>query len=83
MQKFNKHIVQKHETLKSIAVLYGLDTDSLKLFHNNLCAVKDMILIDLTGQQELFLPRTAVTDPNRLVRFGRKPSDLSTRAFIL
>lgn len=71
MQKFNKHIVQKHETLKSIAVLYGLDTDSLKLFHNNLCAVKDMILIDLTGQQELFLPRTAVTDPNRLVRFGR------------
>lgn len=30
-----------------------------------------MILIDLTGQKELFLPRTAVTDKNKLVRFGR------------
>lgn len=71
MQKFNKHIVQKNETLKSIAALYGLDADSLKLFHNNLCSVKDMVLIDLTGQQELFLPRTAVADPGRLVKFGR------------
>ncbi|PIF46917.1 hypothetical protein CLU96_3963 [Chryseobacterium sp. 52] len=71
MQKFNIHTVQKEETLKSISSLYNLDTDALKLFHNNHCNVKDMILIDLTGQKELFLPRTVVVDKNRLVPFGR------------
>lgn len=71
MQKFNKHIVQKNETLKSVASLYDLSADALKLFHNNNCSAKDMILIELTGQKELFLPRTAVTDKKRLVNFGR------------
>jgi hypothetical protein len=71
MQKYNIHTVQKDETLKSIASLYGLDKDALKLFHNNHCAVKDMILINLNGQKELFLPRTAVADKNILVKFGR------------
>ncbi|MDR3026448.1 hypothetical protein [Chryseobacterium sp.] len=71
MQKYNKHTVQKDETLKSIASLYGLDKDALKLFHNNHCAVKDMILINLNGQKELFVPRTAVADKNILVKFGR------------
>ncbi|PWN63749.1 LysM peptidoglycan-binding domain-containing protein [Chryseobacterium viscerum] len=71
MQKYNIHTVQKDETLKSIAALYNLDTDALKLFHNNLCTVKDMILINLNGQKELFIPRTAVTDKRRLVEFGR------------
>lgn len=71
MQKFNIHTVQKGESLKSIASLYHLDTNALKLFHNNHCDVKDMILIDLTGQKELFIPRTSVTDKSKLVRFGR------------
>jgi len=71
MEKFNKHIVQKGETLKSIASLYNLSTDVVKGFHNNCCDVKDMILIDLTGQKEIFIPRTAITDKNRLVEFGR------------
>lgn len=70
MQKFNRHTVQKNETLQSIASLYGMDTDTLKQFHNNQCEVKDMILIGLSGQKELFLPRTAVADKNRLVKFG-------------
>ncbi|UKB82876.1 hypothetical protein LF887_17915 [Chryseobacterium sp. MEBOG06] len=71
MQKYNKHSVQKDETLKSIAALYNLSTDALKLFHNNLCTVKDMILIELTVQKEIFIPRTAVTDKSRLVEFGK------------
>ncbi|NIF04420.1 hypothetical protein F3J23_03105 [Chryseobacterium sp. Tr-659] len=71
MQKFNKHIILKGETLKSIAALYNLNIDTLKLFHNNQCEVKDMILIELTGQKELFVPRTAVEDKNKLVKFGR------------
>lgn len=70
MQKFNKHIIQKNETLKSIAALYRLSDDALKLFHNNHCEVKDMILIGLNGQKELFIPRTAVADKNKLVKFG-------------
>lgn len=71
MQKYNIHTVQKDETLKSIASLYGLDKDVLKLFHNNHCDVKDMILINLNGQKELFVPRTAVADKTLLVKFGR------------
>lgn len=71
MQKYNKHTVQKDETLKSIATLYGLDKDVLKHFHNNHCAVKDMILINLNGQKELFVPRTAVADKTLLVQFGK------------
>lgn len=71
MQKFNTHIIQKNETLKSIATLYGLDADALKLFHNNHCQVKDMILIELTGQKELYIPRIAVADQNKKVQFGR------------
>lgn len=71
MQKFNKHIIQKNETLKSVSALYGLSTDALKFFHNNHCDVQDMILIEITRQIELFIPRAAVTDKNRLVNFNR------------
>ena len=71
MQKFNKHIVQKNETLKSVASLYNISEDTLKSFHNNNCGVKEMILIDFTDQKELFIPRTAVIDKNRLVKFGQ------------
>lgn len=71
MQKFNKHIVQKSDTLKSVAVLYGLSTEDLKFFHNNHCKVQDMILIEITKQIELFIPRTSITDKSRLVNFGR------------
>jgi hypothetical protein len=74
MQKFNIHTVQKGESLKSISLLYNIDADALKLFHNNHCNVKEMILIELTGQKEIFLPRTAVTDKNRLVKFGHAKS---------
>lgn len=71
MQKFNKHIVQKSDTLKSVAVLYGLSTEDLKFFHNNHCKVQDMILIEITRQIELFIPRTSVTDKSRLVNFSK------------
>ncbi|MGG7551272.1 hypothetical protein ACQ7CX_11685 [Chryseobacterium arthrosphaerae] len=70
MTPYNKHAVQKNETLKTVAALYGLEPDALKLFHNNLCSVKDMILIELTGQKEIFIPRNAVEDQNKLVKFG-------------
>jgi len=70
MQKFNKHNVRQDETLKSIAALYDLPVEELKRFHNNHCEVRDMILITLTDQKEVFLPRTAVADKSRLVTFG-------------
>ncbi|WP_123905777.1 hypothetical protein [Chryseobacterium sp. ERMR1:04] len=71
MQKFNKHIVQKTDTLKSVAALYSLSTHDLKFFHNNHCKVQDMILIEITRQVELFIPRISVADKSRLVNFGR------------
>ncbi|MCW3169057.1 hypothetical protein OMO38_11035 [Chryseobacterium sp. 09-1422] len=70
MQKYNKHITEAGETLKSIAKLYDLSDESLKFFHNNHCRAEDHILISITKQKELFLPRTAVVDKNRLVKFG-------------
>lgn len=70
MQKFNKHIIQPGESVKSIATIYGLSEESLKFFHNNHCKVEDSILINFTQQKELFLPRTAVIDKNKLVKFG-------------
>lgn len=69
MQKFNKHIITRGETLQGIAALYDLSVGELKLFHNNHCEVKDMILIALTDQKELFIPRTAVADKMKLVTF--------------
>lgn len=70
MQKFNKHIIKPGETIKSIANFYGLSEESLKFFHNNHCKVEDSILINFTQQKELFLPRTAVIDKNKLIKFG-------------
>ncbi|MFC3158880.1 LysM domain-containing protein [Chryseobacterium arachidis] len=85
MQKFNKHTVAKNETLKSIASRYDLSVGELKLFHNNHCNVKDMILIGLTDQKELFIPRTAVADKAKRVEFSHgnrlafKPQNLFLR----
>lgn len=70
MQTFNKHIIQKNETLKSIATLYELQEEDLIMFHNNHSAAKENILIGITTQKELFLPRNAVLDKSRLVKFG-------------
>lgn len=70
MQKFNKHIIQNGETLDSIAAIYELPVDDLKFFHNNHCEVKDQILILIRHQKELFVPRTAVEDRNKLVKFS-------------
>ncbi|TLX25455.1 LysM peptidoglycan-binding domain-containing protein [Chryseobacterium indologenes] len=74
MQKFNIHTVQENDTLKSIAALYGIDKDALKLFHNNLCSVRDMVLIELTGQKEIFIPRASAVDQDKKVPLGRANS---------
>ncbi|MBD3903468.1 hypothetical protein NAL32_00200 [Chryseobacterium sp. Ch-15] len=70
MKKFNKHIIQENETLQSIARLYDISKDDLVFFHNNHCKVEDRILINITKQKELFIPRTAVIHKNKLVKFG-------------
>lgn len=69
MQTFNKHIIQENETLKSIATLYDMSEGDLKFFHNNHCATKDIILINLKEQKELFIPRKAVLDKSKIVNF--------------
>lgn len=69
MENFNKHTIQKDETLKSIAALYDFAEEDLKMFHNNNCTVQDIILINLRQQKELFIPRTAVVDKSKLVSF--------------
>lgn len=69
MYNFNKHTIQENETLKSVAVLYDLTENDLKIFHNNNCRGEEIILIGLTTQKELFIPRSAVLDKNKLVKF--------------
>lgn len=70
MQDYNIHIIQPEEALESIATLYQLDKNDIKFFHNNRCTTRDQILIGITHQKELFLPRTAVVDKNKLVNFS-------------
>jgi len=67
---FNTHIVKDKESLNTIAALYSISADELKYFHNNHCPSSDIILIDITCQKELFIPRTAVREKNRLLKFG-------------
>lgn len=70
MQKFNKHIILENETLQSIATLYDVSEGDLMFFHNNHCKVEDRILINITKQKELFIPRTAIIHKNKLVKFS-------------
>lgn len=70
MQDYNIHIIQPEDSLESIATLYQLDKNDIKFFHNNRCITRDQILIGITHQKELFLPRTAVVDKNKLVNFS-------------
>lgn len=71
MENFNKHTIQKDETLQSIAALYDFSEEDLQMFHNNNCTAQDIIFINLKQQKELFIPRTAVLDKRKLVRFER------------
>ena len=69
MQKYNLHTIQLNETIDSIAKLYEVEKEDLIYFHNNHCLAKDSILIDITNQKELYIPRTAVIDRGKLVNF--------------
>ncbi len=69
MQKHNLHIIQPNETIDEIAKLYQLDKNDLIYFHNNHCLPKNSILIDITNQKELYIPRFAVSDVEKKVNF--------------
>lgn len=77
MQHHNIHIIEANDTLKSISMLYHLPEEEIKSFHNNNCSPNNHILIDITHQKELILPRHAVIDKSRLVKF----SDANTLKF--
>lgn len=70
MQNHNIHIIQPNDSLKSLSLLYRISEDSLKFFHNNHCKAKDTILIDITHQKEIYLPRDIVEDADSLVHFS-------------
>lgn len=70
MKHFNKHTIQSGETLQTIANLYDLHKDDLIMFHNNRSNEIDKLLINLRHQKELFLPRTAVLNKSKLLKFG-------------
>lgn len=70
MEKYNTHIVQSNDTIKSVSSLYGINKDDLLFFHNNHCPAKDHILIEISNQKELFIPRYAVADKSKLVELS-------------
>ncbi len=69
MQTYNLHTIQSKETVTSIAKLYDMKKEDLIFFHNNHCLAKDTILIEITTQKELYIPRTAVVEKQKLVNF--------------
>lgn len=70
MKHFNKHIIQQGETLQNIADLYLLQKDDLIFFHNNKSIEGEKILFNIRHQKELYIPRNAVLDKSKIVRFG-------------
>lgn len=70
MKLYNKHIIQKGEKLQDIVDLYSFPKDDIVFFHNNNCEAANNVLIEITHQKEIFLPRNVVADKNKLVKFS-------------
>ena len=66
----NKHIIKLGEKLADIERIYGLSKNDIVLFHNNNTEQNNHILFDITNQKELIIPRKAVEDKTKLVKFS-------------
>ncbi|HEX8575145.1 MAG TPA: LysM domain-containing protein [Flavobacterium sp.] len=57
MAKHFLHIVQKGDTLQSVAKKYTITAEELRHYHNAYCEVPDLLEHDITHQEELLIPK--------------------------
>ena len=57
MNKYNLHIVQKGDTLQSVAKQYYTTPEELRRYHNNYCKLPDLLGTEITHQKELIVPK--------------------------
>lgn len=57
MNKYNLHILQKGDTLQSVAKKYNITAEELRRYHNTYCELPDLLGTEITHQKELIVPK--------------------------
>ena len=74
MPNYNSHIVQKGETLQSIAEKYHISVKTLRRYHNTYCELSDLIEEKLTHHKKIFIPQSAPENTNKnITPTAKKP----------
>ena len=77
MPNHNSHIVQKGETLQSIAEKYHISVEALRRYHNTYCELSDLIEEKLTHHKKIFVPQSVPENTNENVATTAKKPILS------
>ncbi|WP_392420404.1 LysM peptidoglycan-binding domain-containing protein [Capnocytophaga canis] len=56
MTKHTIHIIKKDETLQSIAKLYNISVEELRIYHNTYCELSDLLEVSITNQTHILIP---------------------------
>ena len=64
MSTHKLHIVQKGETLQSIAEKYHISVEALRRYHNTYCELSDLIEEKLTHHKKIFIPQVVPENTN-------------------
>lgn len=67
MLPHNSHIVQKGETLQSIAEKYHISVEALRRYHNTYCELSDLIEGKLTHHKKIFIPQSPLKILTRML----------------
>ena len=74
MSTHKLHIVQKGETLQSIAEKYHISVEALRRYHNTYCELSDLIEEKLTHHKKIFIPQSAPENTNKnITPTAKKP----------
>ena len=75
MPVYKLHIVQKGETLQSIAEKYHISVETLRRYHNTYCELSDLIEGKLTHHKKIFIPQVVPenTNENIVTTTAKKP----------
>lgn len=57
MNKYNLHILQKGDTLQSVAKKCNITAEELRRYHNTYCELPDLLGTEITHQKELIVPK--------------------------
>ena len=57
MSKHHYHIVQKGDTLQSVAKQYNTTAEELRSHHNKYCPLPNLLNLEIEYQKELIVPK--------------------------